>query len=128
VTTFFYARLARKNIVNNRKIYLPYILTAIGMVMMFYIVGFLASDPEVSRIAGGEMLQALLSFGVGVIGVFAPIFLIYTNSFLMKLRKRNWGFSTFSAWASGTSPRSSCGRAATWPRSALPQGFSSASC
>jgi len=91
VTTFFYARLARKNIVNNRKIYLPYILTAIGMVMMFYIVGFLASDPEVSRIAGGEMLQALLSFGVGVIGVFATIFLIYTNSFLMKRRKKELG-------------------------------------
>lgn len=36
------------------------------------------------------MLQ-LLSFGTGVIAVFAVIFLFYTNSFLIKRRKKEFG-------------------------------------
>ena len=91
MTTAFYARLARMNIKNNRKIYLPYILTCIGMVTMFYIVAFLASDQEVAKIRGGSFLQMILGFGVWVIAVFAIIFLFYTNSFLMKRRKKELG-------------------------------------
>lgn len=79
------------NIKNNRRIYIPYILTAVGMVMMFYIVCFLATDPEVGHIGGGAMLQTLLSFGVGVVAVFGAIFLFYTNSFVMKRRKKELG-------------------------------------
>ena len=91
MTTALYARLARMNIKNNRKIYIPYILTAVGMVMMFYIVCFLATDPEVGHIGGGALLQTILGFGVGVVSVFAAIFLIYTNSFVMKRRRKELG-------------------------------------
>ncbi len=91
MTTAFYARLARMNIKNNRRIYLPYILTCAGMVAMFYIVAFLSSDREVGRIAGGQMLQMILGFGVGVVAVFAAIFLFYTSSFVMKRRRMELG-------------------------------------
>lgn len=91
MTAALYARLARMNIQKNRKIYLPYILTCVGMVMMFYIVSFLATDKEVGSIAGGGMLQTLLGFGMGVIAVFALVFLFYSNSFLMKRRRKELG-------------------------------------
>lgn len=91
MTAGLYARLARMNIKNNRRIYLPYILTCAGMIAMFYIVCFLASDREVGRIAGGSTLQMILGFGVGVVAVFAAIFLFYTNSFVMKRRKKELG-------------------------------------
>ena len=91
MTSALYPRLARMNIRNNRKIYLPYILTCVGMVMMFYIVSFLATDTEVRQIAGGDLLQTLLGFGMGVVYVFSVIFLFYTNSFLMKRRKKEFG-------------------------------------
>jgi len=91
MTTALYARLARMNIRNNRKIYLPYILTCVGMAAMFYIVCFLAIDPEVGQTGGGETLQTILRLGVGVVAVFAAIFLFYSNSFLMKRRKVELG-------------------------------------
>ena len=49
MTSALYCRLARMNLRNNRKIYLPYILTCVGMVAMFYIVCFLATDPGGGR-------------------------------------------------------------------------------
>lgn len=91
MTTALYARLARMNIRNHRRIYLPYILASIGMVAMFYIVCFLATDPEVGSIGGGGTLQTMLGFGTGVVAVFAAIFLFYSNSFLMKRRKVELG-------------------------------------
>ena len=91
MTAALYPRLARMNIKNNRRIYLPYILTCAGMIAMFYIVCFLASDREVGKIAGGSTLQMILGFGVGVVAVFAAIFLFYTNSFVMKRRKKELG-------------------------------------
>lgn len=87
----FYIKLACTNIHKNRKIYLPYILTCIGMVMMFYIISYLAFDKEIHSFSGGSILQQLLVLGMGIIGIFSLIFLFYTNSFLMKRRKKEFG-------------------------------------
>ena len=86
-----YPRLAWTGIRKNGRLYLPYILTCAGMVMMFYIVSFLASSEYLGSCRGGDMIQQLLSLGCGVIGVFAVIFLFYTNSFLMRRRKKEFG-------------------------------------
>ena len=75
----------------NRKLYFPYILTCICMIMMYYIVSFLSISKELASIRGGEMLQGLLSMGVFVVAVFALIFLYYTNSFLIRKRKKELG-------------------------------------
>ncbi|HHY26032.1 MAG TPA: hypothetical protein GX523_04625, partial [Desulfitobacterium dehalogenans] len=48
MTQGLYPRLALTGIAKNRKIYLPYILTCMGMVMMFYIISFLTVNPSVS--------------------------------------------------------------------------------
>ena len=78
-------------IYKNKKNYLPYILTCIGMVMMYYIIRFLADSPKVAGVRGGEIMQMVLGLGGWVIGIFAVIFLFYTNSFLIRRRKKEFG-------------------------------------
>ena len=87
----FYFRLAAEGISKNRKFYFPYILTCICMVMMFYIVAYLAMSADFSDVFGGDMLQSMLGFGVFVIGIFSLIFLYYTNSFLIRRRQKEFG-------------------------------------
>lgn len=88
---YIYPRLAWTGITKNRKIYLPYILTCIGMVLMYYIVSFLSSNATVKSMPGGDEMQAILSEGCIVVAVFSLIFLFYTNSFLMRRRKKEFG-------------------------------------
>ena len=87
----FYSKLAWTGIRKNKKLYTPYILTCIGMVMMFYIVSFLSISDILNSMPGGDTMQMMLGFGCGVIGVFALIFLFYTNSFLVRRRKKEFG-------------------------------------
>lgn len=83
-----YGRLALSNLKKNGKIYLPYLLTCIGTVMMFYLMQFLYTNPWVKTHAS---LMMVLGMGCVVVGLFAFIFLFYTNSFLMKQRKKEIG-------------------------------------
>ena len=87
----FYRTLALNGIKKNKKTYLPYILTCIGMVMMYYIICFLSTSSAVTAQRGGEDMQMVLGFGCGVIAVFAVIFLFCTNSFLIRRRKKEFG-------------------------------------
>ena len=87
----FYLKLALSGIRKNKKTYVPYILTGIGMVMMYYIVSFLSCSSSVAAMHGGDVVREFLSLGSNVIGLFALILLFYTNSFLMKRRKKEFG-------------------------------------
>ena len=84
-------RLAWSGIRKNRKLYVPYLLTVIGMVMMSYIMQALSYAPALHAMKGGSQLEAILSLGKIVIAVFAAIFLLYTNSFLIRRRYREFG-------------------------------------
>lgn len=86
-----YYRLAWTGIRKNRKLYLPYLLTCIGMVMMFYIVSFLTTSQTLTSMPGGDTTQSILTLGCGVIGFFSLLFLFYTNSFLIRRRKKEFG-------------------------------------
>ena len=59
--------------------------------MVYYLIGFLSSDPVIREMEGGAQMQIILSLGTGVMGIFSVIFLFYTNSFLMKRRKKELG-------------------------------------
>lgn len=86
-----YTKLAWTGIQKNRKLYLPYMLTCIGMVMMCYIVSFLKYSPVFGSLPGGDTVQAFLNMGFGVMCVFSLLFLFYTNSFLIRRRKKEFG-------------------------------------
>ena len=59
--------------------------------MMYYMVSSLSMNPNMMNMIGGDVMQQILSLGIYVIMVFAVIFLFYTNSFLIKRRKREFG-------------------------------------
>lgn len=83
--------LAWDGIRKNKRLYAPYIMTCVAMVMMYYIVTFLAVEPYVAMMPGGESIQMVLMFGSWVMAIFSVIFLFYTNSFLLRRRKREFG-------------------------------------
>lgn len=87
----FYEKLAFTGIKKNKKLYTPYILTCIGMVMMTYIISFLTSSDTIKNMRGGSEIQGFLGMGFGVMSVFSLIFLFYTNSFLLRRRKKEFG-------------------------------------
>ena len=86
-----YARLAAAGIRKNKRLYLPFLLTCIGMVTMLFLISFLCVDPLLSEMRGGTSLGIILRLAQFVIAVFALIFLFYTNSFLMRRRNREFG-------------------------------------
>ena len=87
MSKFIYEKLAVTNLKNNRKTYVPYIFTGILTVMMFYIIDALSRGKGVTQ----NTLKICLQYATGVIVVFAVIFLFYTNSFLIKRRKKEIG-------------------------------------
>ncbi len=89
--TCFYPKLAVEGIRKNKRFYIPYILTCVGMAMMYYIIHYLSKMPVLDLIRGGGTTRMMLGFGTGVMAVFAFIFLIYTNSFLMRRRQKEFG-------------------------------------
>lgn len=89
--TRLYLRLAASGIQKNRKLYYPYLLTCIGMVMMFYILHSLSYAPALHEMRGGGNVELVLSLGKLVIAVFASMFLFYTNSFLIRRRYKEFG-------------------------------------
>lgn len=86
-----YPKLAVNGINKNRRIYLPYILTCSGMIMMYYITSFLTVSTFVREMKGGDIMQQLLFMGCGVMVVFSAVFLFYTNSFIIRRRKTEFG-------------------------------------
>lgn len=87
----FYARLAWQGITKNGRVYLPYIITCISMVMMYYIICALQTSTSLAAMRGGSTVQEILSLGQIVVGFFSLLFLLYTNSFLLRRRKKEFG-------------------------------------
>ena len=83
----FFPRLALSGIRKNRSIYYPYILTAVLTTAMMYIMGSLQN---VTTDYSGTLAFSL-QLGIVVTSVFSVIFLFYTNSFLMRRRKKEFG-------------------------------------
>ena len=88
---FFYFKLAVTNIKKNAKTYVPYIITSILTICMFYIICSLSNNPDLTKATGTGTMSEVLFLGTIVCGIFAVIFLFYTNSFLMKRRKKEFG-------------------------------------
>lgn len=89
--TSLYMRLAAVGVRKNGKSYIPYILTCAVMISVMYIVTFLSNNTLLDKMLGGDMMKSILSVGIIVMIVFSAIFLFYTNSFLIKRRKKEFG-------------------------------------
>ena len=87
----FYWKLAFTNLKGNRRVYLPYLLSSVGIIMMFYSINALGQGIDQGALYGGTTVASMMGLGVFVIGLFAVLFLFYTNSFIIKRRKKELG-------------------------------------
>lgn len=87
----FYFKLAMTNIGKNRKSYLPYLLTCALTIMMFYTMDAICKNQGIREMPGGASVQIILNLASWITGIFAAIFLFYTNSFLIRQRKKELG-------------------------------------
>lgn len=87
----FYLNLAWSNMKKNARMYLPFCLASIGTIVMFYILSTIYQNKGILELQGGQSLKMMLGLGRFIIGIFAFIFLFYTNNFLMKQRKKELG-------------------------------------
>lgn len=86
-----YRKLAWINIKSNKHFYLPYLFTGMLSVMMFYCMCAMWANEGLQSVRGGTTIRAILGLGRIVIGFFVCILLFYTNSFLMKRRRKELG-------------------------------------
>ena len=87
----FYPRLAWTGMKQNRRLYLPYLLTCTGVTAVFYILMGLSVSSVLPQMSGGRSTALIMSLGSMVIAFFALIFLFYTHSFLIRRRSREFG-------------------------------------
>lgn len=88
---WFYTKMALGNLGKNRKIILPYLIMSVGIISMFYIMHAIAVNEGLAALPGAASIISILFFGTVVIGIFSAIFMFYTNSFLIKQRKKEIG-------------------------------------
>ena len=91
VPRFFYQKLALNNLKKNSQTYRAYLLTCMGTICMYFVMHAISVNQALDQMSGGTQLKVLLFFGVIVIAIFSTIFLLYTNSFLIKRRKKEFG-------------------------------------
>ena len=87
----FYWKLALTNLKKNRRVYLPYLLSSAGIILMFYTICALGPGIDQTAMYGGTSVASVMGLGQFVIGLFAVLFLFYTNSFIIKRRKKELG-------------------------------------
>lgn len=88
---YFYLKMALQNIRKNKQIYVPFILAATGMVSLYCIFAFMTYNTGLTLIRGGDTVKSVLNTGCHIMEIFSVVFLFYTNSFLIKQRKRELG-------------------------------------
>lgn len=91
MNSIFYFKLAKTNLKKNKRIYFPYILAIIIIVMTFYTMKAISINEGIYDMRSGEQVIMLLRFTTYIIGIFTVIFLFYTNSFIIKNRKKEIG-------------------------------------
>lgn len=86
-----YPSMAFTNIKSSRKTYIPYMISCMLTIALYYIICSLSSNENLTDIYGGNTIQSYMGMGQFIVAIFAVIFLFYINSFLIKRRKKEFG-------------------------------------
>ena len=89
-------KLVFQGISKNKKTMIPFFIAETFIVMVYYILTSLAFGPYIyydhkEVFYGAQTVAILLDMASGIIGIFAVIFIMYANQFVMKDRKREIG-------------------------------------
>lgn len=87
-----FIKLAISNIKRNKGTYIPYIITCICCIAMTYMMFFVTQSKDLSvQVPDSAMVTSIMFLGIAVIYIFSFIFLLYSNSFVMKRRQKEIG-------------------------------------
>ena len=63
-----YSRLAFTNIKNNKTLYMPYIISGMVMIAMFYVMMFLNNSKGLGKVPGADVLVDIMGLGSWILG------------------------------------------------------------
>lgn len=87
-----FIKLAISNIKRNKGTYIPYMITCICCIAMTYMMFFVTQSKDLSvQVPDSAMVTSIMFLGIAVIYIFSFIFLLYSNSFVMKRRQKEIG-------------------------------------
>ncbi len=86
-----FGRLALTNIKKNKGTYVPYMIMCIVCIAMLYMMFFILKNSGIKALPRARDVQSILSMGIAVVVIFSFIFLLYSNSFVMKRRQKELG-------------------------------------
>ena len=87
----FYMSLSVSGMKKNGRLYVPYLVTCIMMVAVYYILHFLGNSGIMDGMPGGHTASDMMQMGTYIMALFGTIFLLYTQSTLIKGRKKEFG-------------------------------------
>ncbi|MFV0414259.1 MAG: FtsX-like permease family protein [Oscillospiraceae bacterium] len=87
----FYPKLAFSNLWRNKSTYLPYLLACVVSIITFYTLMAINFNPQLAQLRGGEIVVAFTAVGTVIMAIFCAVLIFYTNSFLIKRRKKEIG-------------------------------------
>lgn len=86
-----YPKIAADGIRKNGRLYIPYFITCILMVALFYIMHMLGFSGMLKNFEGASTARDMLKLGTYIMAIFGTIFLFYTQSTLVKGRLKEFG-------------------------------------
>ena len=87
----FYIKTAVTNLKKNLKLYVPQIIASSVMFGILYIMIALADERALDNSRGGNYIAAFMMMGVLVMAILSLVIIFYSNNFLMKRRKKEYG-------------------------------------
>lgn len=91
MNSMLYAKLAFNNIKKNKNSFIPFSLSCIAMIAMFYMLHSIQVQVDDNVFFGAGAMRDIMRIGAVICGVFSLFVLFYTNSFLMKRRLKEFG-------------------------------------
>jgi len=87
----FYFSLAAANVKRSREVYVPYFIVAAVISGVYFLILGMIFSPGLTNLPGGETAQTVFIMGICLFTVFAYLFMLYVNAFLVKRRKKEFG-------------------------------------
>ncbi len=97
----FYPKLAWGNLRRNKSTYLPYLLACVVSILALYTLVAINNNGALDNLPHAAVVASFTGFGAIVLTIFSAILLFYTNSFLIKRRKRELGLYSILGMTKG---------------------------
>ena len=87
----FWAKIAFKNILENKKFHLANLIVSIFTITSFYLFVFTATNKGLAAVKGYDSVRFILLVACVFLAIISFAFKIYTNRLLLKRRNKELG-------------------------------------